>query len=53
MPASKGPTANGLPKSDLQWTLIEMITHLAFYSDWPTANTALPIAQRIFDEAGK
>jgi 4-carboxymuconolactone decarboxylase len=32
--------------------LIEVITHLAFYSGWPTANTALPIAQRVFQEAG-
>lgn len=30
--------------------LIEVITHLAFYSGWPTANTALPIARRVFDE---
>jgi 4-carboxymuconolactone decarboxylase len=32
--------------------LSEVITHLAFYSGWPTANSALPIAQRVFDEAG-
>jgi 4-carboxymuconolactone decarboxylase len=31
--------------------LIEVITHLAFYSGWPTANSALPIARRVFDEA--
>ena len=31
--------------------LIELITHLAFYSGWPTANTALPIARRVFEEA--
>jgi 4-carboxymuconolactone decarboxylase len=30
--------------------LIELITHLAFYSGWPTANTALPIARRAFEE---
>jgi 4-carboxymuconolactone decarboxylase len=29
-----------------------VITHLAFYSGWPTANSALPIAQRVFEEAG-
>jgi 4-carboxymuconolactone decarboxylase len=33
--------------------LIEVITHLAFYSGWPTANTALPIARRVFDETTK
>jgi 4-carboxymuconolactone decarboxylase len=30
--------------------LIELITHLAFYSGWPTAYTALGIARRIFAE---
>ena len=39
---------NGLTRDEL----IEAITHLAFYSGWPTASSALPIAQRIFDEAG-
>ena len=29
--------------------LIELITHLAFYAGWPTANTALPIARRVFE----
>ncbi len=37
---------NGVSKDEL----IELITHLAFYSGWPTANTALPIAKRVFDE---
>ena len=32
--------------------IVETITHLAFYSGWPTANTALPIARRVFEEAG-
>ncbi len=39
---------NGLTRDEL----IEAITHLAFYSGWPTASTALPIAQRVFEEAG-
>jgi len=26
-----------------------LITHLAFYSGWPTAMTALPIARQVFD----
>jgi 4-carboxymuconolactone decarboxylase len=39
---------NGLRKDEL----IEAITHLAFYSGWPTANTALLIARRVFEEAG-
>ena len=37
---------NGVSKDEL----IEAITHLAFYSGWPTANSALPIARRVFDE---
>jgi 4-carboxymuconolactone decarboxylase len=39
---------NGLTRDEL----IELITHLAFYSGWPTASTALPIARRVLDEAG-
>jgi 4-carboxymuconolactone decarboxylase len=34
-----------------QEEIVELITHLAFYAGWPTANTAVPIAQRAFDEA--
>jgi 4-carboxymuconolactone decarboxylase len=37
---------NGVSKDEL----IEVITHLAFYSGWPTANSALPIARRVFQE---
>ncbi len=39
---------NGVTRDEL----IEVITHLAFYSGWPTANTALSIARRVFEEAG-
>lgn len=39
---------NGISKDEL----IELITHLAFYSGWPTASTALPIARRVFEETG-
>jgi 4-carboxymuconolactone decarboxylase len=37
---------NGVTRDEI----IETITHLAFYSGWPTANTALSIARRIFEE---
>ena len=40
---------NGLTKDEL----IEAITHLAFYSGWPTASSALPLAQRAIEEAGR
>ncbi|OYQ91265.1 4-carboxymuconolactone decarboxylase [Citrobacter freundii] len=38
--------ANGVSKEEI----IEIITHLAFYSGWPTANTAISIARRVFDD---
>jgi 4-carboxymuconolactone decarboxylase len=37
---------NGLTKDELG----ELITHLAFYSGWPTAVTAAGIAKEIFDK---
>ena len=39
---------NGVSRDEL----VELITHLAFYSGWPTASTALAIARRVFEEAG-
>ena len=33
-----------------QEELVELITHLAFYSGWPTAYTALAIARQVFAE---
>lgn len=39
---------NGVGRDEL----IEAITHLAFYSGWPTASTALPIAEKVFNETG-
>lgn len=38
---------NGLTKEEL----VEAITHLAFYSGWPTAATALNIAKATFEAA--
>jgi 4-carboxymuconolactone decarboxylase len=37
---------NGVSREEL----IELITHLAFYSGWPTANTAVTIARGVFGE---
>jgi 4-carboxymuconolactone decarboxylase len=37
---------NGVSRDEL----IEVITHLAFYSGWPTASSAVTIAKRIFEE---
>jgi 4-carboxymuconolactone decarboxylase len=42
----KKAMANGVTKDEI----IEVITHLAFYSGWPTANTALTIARRVFED---
>ena len=39
---------NGVTKDEL----IELITHLAFYAGWPTANTAVTIARTVFAEVG-
>jgi 4-carboxymuconolactone decarboxylase len=38
---------NGVTRDEI----IELITHRAFYSGWPTAVTALAIARSTFDEA--
>jgi 4-carboxymuconolactone decarboxylase len=35
---------NGVTRDEI----IETITHLAFYSGWPTASTALAIAREVF-----
>lgn len=37
---------NGVKKQDL----IEVITHLAFYSGWPTAVNAVSIAREVFSK---
>ncbi len=37
---------NGVTKDEL----IEVTTHLAFYAGWPTANTAVAIARKVFGE---
>jgi 4-carboxymuconolactone decarboxylase len=38
--------ANGVTKQEIG----ELITHLAFYSGWPTAMTAGRIANKVFEE---
>ena len=38
---------NGLKQEEL----IEVITHLAFYSGWPNAMTAIMIAKEVFSKA--
>ncbi|HEX5183052.1 MAG TPA: carboxymuconolactone decarboxylase family protein [Allosphingosinicella sp.] len=38
---------NGVTRGEL----VELITHLAFYSGWPTASTAVGILDRVFKEA--
>ena len=37
---------NGLSQEELS----ELITHLAFYSGWPTAMTAATVAQEVFEK---
>lgn len=38
--------ANGVTQTEL----VELITHLAFYSGWPTAMSAIDIAKSVFSE---
>ena len=39
---------NGVTKDEI----VELITHLAFYSGWPTAMSAIRLAQEAFKERG-
>jgi 4-carboxymuconolactone decarboxylase len=39
---------NGVTKDEI----VATITQLAFYAGWPPAMTALPIARKVFEEAG-
>jgi 4-carboxymuconolactone decarboxylase len=39
---------NGVERDEI----VELITHLAFYSGWPTAHSALQIARRVFHPPG-
>ena len=43
----KRALANGVTRDEI----VETITHLAFYSGWPTAVTALTIVRRAFADA--
>ena len=40
--------ANGVTKDEI----VELITHLAFYSGWPTAMQAASLAKDVFDGQG-
>ena len=44
----KKAVENGLTRDEI----VGAITHLAFYAGWPPAMTALPIARKVFEEAG-
>ncbi|HEY1144424.1 MAG TPA: carboxymuconolactone decarboxylase family protein [Sphingomicrobium sp.] len=39
---------NGVTRDEI----VEAITHLAFYSGWPTAGTAITIARQVFADDG-
>ena len=40
---------NGVTRDEI----VEVITHLAFYSGWPTAGTAVGIARQVFAETDR
>jgi len=42
--------SRALEKSVTQHELVEAITHLAFYSGWPNAVTAIRVAKEVFDK---
>lgn len=42
--------ARGLENGLTREEIVEAITHLAFYSGWPTAGTAIGIARHVFAE---
>jgi 4-carboxymuconolactone decarboxylase len=37
---------NGLTKEEI----VELITHMAFYSGWPSAMSAIAVAKKVFEE---
>jgi 4-carboxymuconolactone decarboxylase len=45
----RGHIQRGLDNGLTQQEIVEVITHLAFYSGWPTAMTAANIAKEVFD----
>jgi len=38
---------NGVTRDEI----VEMVTHLAFYAGWPTANTAISLVRKAFETA--
>ena len=48
----RGHLARALDNGVTTDEIAEVITHLAFYSGWPTASTALTIVRQVFAEAG-
>ncbi len=40
---------NGLTKDEI----VELITHMAFYSGWPSAMSAVTVAKKVFGEENK
>jgi 4-carboxymuconolactone decarboxylase len=45
----RGHIQRGLDNGLTQEEIVQVITHLAFYSGWPTAMTAANIAKEVFD----
>lgn len=42
---------HGLENGLTQAEIVELITHMAFYSGWPSAMSALAVARKVFSEA--
>ncbi len=48
----RGHMARALDNGVTKEELIELVTHLAFYSGWPTAMTGATIAKEVFEQRG-
>jgi 4-carboxymuconolactone decarboxylase len=48
----RGHLARALDNGVTKEEIAEIITHLAFYSGWPSSMTAARIAREVFDERG-
>lgn len=49
----KGHLARALDNGVTRDEIAELITHMAFYSGWPTAMTAAGVAKEVFEKGEK
>jgi 4-carboxymuconolactone decarboxylase len=49
----RGHVARAIDNGVTQTELVELITHLAFYSGWPTAMSAANVAKDVLEKGEK